>query len=107
VYLLFQSFSVDVLRKVRGFFIDMVLDTETVADSLMCLDHACSELLPEVADIDFDDFLICPCVIDSPDSLCEFSLGEYTRTILHEVEEELIFTPGELYGGSVLDNFMI
>jgi hypothetical protein len=51
-----------------------------------------SELLAEVTDIDFDDLLICPGIIDSPDFFCELSFGEYTLIVLHEVEEEFILS---------------
>ena len=45
---------------------------EAISDSLVCLDDVSSDLLAEVSDVDFDDFLICPCIIDSPDLFCEF-----------------------------------
>ena len=56
------------------FFIELGI-TETIADSLMSLDDVCSEFFSEITDIDFDDLLISPGIIDSPDSFCELSLG--------------------------------
>lgn len=41
----------------------------------MSLDDVCSEFFSEITDIDFDDLLISPGIIDSPDSFCELSLG--------------------------------
>lgn len=68
------------------------LYTEAISDSLMCLDDVSSEFLSEISYVYFDDLLICPGVIDSPYFLCELALGEYTWRVLHEVEEEFIFT---------------
>jgi hypothetical protein len=65
---------------------------EHISDSLVSLDDMGSEFFSQVADIDLDDLLIGPCVIDSPDSLCELCLGEDTSSILHEVEEEFVFS---------------
>ena len=56
------------------FFIELGI-TETIADSLMSFDDVCSEFLSEITDIDFDDLLISPGIIDSPDSFCELGLG--------------------------------
>lgn len=58
----------------------------------MCLDHMGSELLAEISYIDLYYLLICPGIIDSPDFFCELCLGEDTSSILHEVEEEFIFS---------------
>lgn len=66
----------------------------------MSLDDMTSELLAQVADIDFDDLLIGPGIIDSPDFFREFGLREYAWRVLHEVEEELVFSLREVYIGS-------
>jgi hypothetical protein len=65
---------------------------EHISYSLMCLDDMGSELFSQVADIDLDDLLIRPGIIDSPDFFCELCLREDTSSILHEVEEEFVFS---------------